>query len=96
MPPPVPPAFALPPPSEVSIEAVAAARVFYVRDYVPERDHYRPPEAAGQIAELYGAMIFHKARSCEVSSLTPAPVLLLAAVPIMPLTDVKPLKDNTP
>lgn len=90
------PALVPSPSGDVSIESVAAAMVFYSRDYVPGRDKFQPPAAASQIAEIYGAMIFHKARSCEVSSLTPALVLLLAAVPIMPLTDVKPLPDNTP
>lgn len=90
------PALVPSPSGDVSIESVAAAMVFYSRDYVPGRDKFQPPAAASQIAELYGAMIFHKARSCVLASLKPALVLLLASVPILPLSDVKPLPDHTP
>ena len=69
--------------------------MFYSRDYVPGRDKFQPPAAASQIDELYGAMIFHKAHFFVLASLTPALVLLLAAVPILPLTDVTPIPDNT-
>ena len=90
------PALVPSPLGDVSIESVAAAMVFYSRDYVPSRDKFQPPVAASQIAELYGAMIFYKARSCVLASLAPALVLLLAAVPRLPMSDVKPLADHTP
>jgi hypothetical protein len=69
------------PPAAVRIEQVTAALVFQLRDYVPERDHFQLPQAAGQLAELYALMIYHQETLCALASLPPALALLIAATP---------------